>query len=212
MDENILSSPNISENESIVDILIKRKVKDLGFDVDDLLTGDKLALIIFLRVSGFGEKYTQMVWDNELKKSVEGEIDLTKLKHKKLSVNPDENGLFDFVLPQSKQKIKFKFLTTNDEKIINQKNINFQDRTNSKENFTPILRLEQSIQEIDGEKDKMKLSNAIKRMNIMDIRKLNKYIGEIEPGLDFKTTARTPGGASIECFLRITSSFFWPEF
>ena len=93
MDENILSSPNISENESIVDILIKRKVKDLGFDVDDLLTGDKLALIIFLRVSGFGEKYTQMVWDNELKKSVEGEIDLTKLKHKKLSVNPDENGL-----------------------------------------------------------------------------------------------------------------------
>jgi hypothetical protein len=211
MDENILSSPNISENESIVDILVKRKVKDLGFDIDELLTGDKLALIIFLRVSGFGEKYTQMVWDKDLNKAVEGEIDLTKLNHKKLSVTPDENGLFDFTLPKSQQKIKFKLLTTKDEKIVEQKNNSLQERTNSKENFTPILRLEQSIQSIDGETDKMKLSNTIKRMNIMDIRKLNKYIGDIEPGIDFKTVARTPGGASIDCFLRITSSFFWPE-
>ena len=47
MDENILSSPNISENESVIDILIKRKVKDLDFDIDDLLVGDKIAIIVF---------------------------------------------------------------------------------------------------------------------------------------------------------------------
>lgn len=211
MDENILSSPNISENESVIDILIKRKVKDLDFDIDDLLVGDKIAIIVFLRVSGFGELYNQMVWDEKLKKVVEGEIDLTKLKQKKLSVKPDENNLFDFELPSTKQKVKFKLLTTKDENIISEKNKNLQERTNTNENFTPVLRLEQTIQEIDGEKNKMKISNMIKRMNILDIRKLNKYISEIEPGLDFNTEARTQGGVSVNCFLRITSSFFWPK-
>ncbi len=211
MDENILSSPNISENESVIDILVKRKVKDLGFDVDELLTGDKLAIILFIRVTGFGEKYSQMIWDKKLEKLVEGEIDLSKLNHKKLSVSPDEDSLFDFICPQSNQKIKFKLLTTKDEKAIEQKNSNLQERSNSKENFTPILRLEQHIQSIDGETDKIKLSNTIRRMNIMDIRKFNKYVGEIEPGIDFKTNARTSGGESVECFLRISSSFFWPK-
>lgn len=211
MDENILSSPNISENESVIDILVKRKVKDLGFDVDDLLIGDKLAIVMFLRVSGFGEKYNQFVWDEKLKKAVEGEIDLSKLKQKKLTVSPDENGCFDYELPSSKQKIKFKLMTTKDESIVDLKNKNLQERTNSKENFTPILKLEQCIMSIDGEKDKLRLSNIIKRLKIMDIRNLNKYISEIEPGLDFNTEARTQGGVSVKCFLRITSSFFWPE-
>jgi len=211
MDENILSSPNISENESVIDILIKRKVKDLGFDVDDLLIGDKIAIIMFLRVSGFGDKYEQYVWDKKLNKMVEGEIDLTKLKQKKLTVTPDENGCFDYELPISKHKIKFKLMTTKDETIVQQKNKSLQERTNSKENFTPILKLEQSIMSIDGEKDKLKLSNMIKRLKILDIRNLNKYMTEIEPGIDFQTEARTQGGASVDCFLRISSSFFWPE-
>ncbi len=41
MDETILTSPNISSGSKIIDILLKRKVKDLGFEVEDLLTGDR---------------------------------------------------------------------------------------------------------------------------------------------------------------------------
>ena len=65
--------------------------------------------------------------------------------------------------------------------------------------------------DIDGERDKIKISNLLKALPIMDIRKLNKYISEIEPGVDFKTSARTLGGESVTTFLRINKNLFWPD-
>ena len=211
LDENILSSPNISNSGSILDILISRKVKDLGFEYDKMLAGDRMALLIYLRVTGFGEKYTQLVYDENIKKMVKGEIDLTKLEQKKLTVKPDDKGLFDFTLPTSAHKIKFKLLTALDEKIIEERNDHLRERSGEDYSFVPQLRLEQTVHSIDGETDKIKVSNILKRLNIMDIRKFNKYVTEIEPGINFKTTARTPGGVSVPCFLRFGSNFFWPE-
>ena len=212
LDENILSSPNISNNSSsMLDILLERKIKDLGFDHSELLVGDRLALLIYLRVTGFGEKYVQLVIDPKTKNLVEGEVDLSKLKSKQLKVKPDNSGLFDFILPESGKNIKFKLLNAKDEEIIESKNKQMRERFNSEENFTPILRLEQTIQSIDGETDKIKLSNTIKRLKILDVRNFNKYATSIEPGIDFETEARIQGGESVSCFLRISSSFFWPE-
>ena len=39
---------------------------------------------------------------------VDGEIDLSALKQKKLSVKPDSEGLFHYELSESKKKIKIK--------------------------------------------------------------------------------------------------------
>jgi hypothetical protein len=95
-DENVLTSPNILAGGRLIDVLIERKVKDLGFDHKLLLEGDRMAIVLFLRVSAFGENYVQPVIHPITKKVIEGEIDLTKLEQKKLTVKPDENGFFDF--------------------------------------------------------------------------------------------------------------------
>ena len=73
------------------------------------------------------------------------------------------------------------------------------------------IRLERSIMEVDGEKDKIRISNILKSLPILDIRKLNKYMTEIEPGINFKTTARIQGGDSVTTFLRINKNLFWPD-
>ena len=211
LDENILSSPNIANNGNLLDLLIERKVKDLGFNHSELLIGDRLAILIFLRVTGFGEKYNQLVIDPKTKNLVEGEVDLTTLKTKQLKVKPDNNGLFDYTLPDSGKIIKFQLSSGKDETIVEQKNAQMKERFNSEENFSPILRLEQMIHSIDGETDKIKLSNIIKRLKILDVRNFNKYATSIEPGIDFETQARIQGGESVSCFLRISTSFFWPE-
>ena len=65
--------------------------------------------------------------------------------------------------------------------------------------------------EIDGERDKMKISQILKRIKILDVRKFNKYVSEIEPGIVTKTVARTQGGESVDCFLRIGRNFWYPE-
>ena len=211
MDENILSSPNISMNGSLLDILLERKVKEIDFDTLDLLVGDRLAILIYLRVTGFGEKYPQSVYDEKTEKMVEGIIDLSKLEQIKLTVTPDKNGLFDYELPGDKYKLKFKLLTGRDERVIEERNKVMQERANTDMSFIPTLRLEQAIQSIDGNTDRIKISNTINHLKIMDVRSFNKYISEIEPGISFKTTARIQGGGSVACFLRFTASFFWPD-
>ena len=197
-DENVLTSPNLLNSGKVLDVLIERKVKDLGFDVSELLSGDRMAILIYLRTTGLGNEYVQMVFDSD-KNLVEGVIDLTTIKSKTLEIRPDENGEFDFTLPKSEKNIKFRLLTNKDEdeiSIIDDK----QKEKNGNISINTSLRLERSIMEIGGERDKMKISH------------INKYVNDVEPGLDLKTKARTGGGESVDVFLRLGKNFWYPEF
>lgn len=211
MDETILTSPNISNGGKIIDILIKRKVKDLGFDPSDLLIGDRTALMIFLRVTAFGEDYTQLVFNSKSGEFEEGVINLSSLKQKKLTIRPDENGEFEFLLPKSNKKVTFSLLTGKDEEIIDIREKEDLKRNPDGVSNKLIFTLEQQIKSIDGERDKIKISNILKKIPIIDSRSLRKYIEEVTPGLDFKTIARTQGGESVDTFLRFNTTFFWPE-
>jgi hypothetical protein len=209
-DENVLTSPNLLNSGKVLDVLIERKVKDLGFDVSELLSGDRMAILIYLRTTGLGNEYVQMVFDSD-KNLVEGVIDLTTIKSKTLEIRPDENGEFDFTLPKSEKNIKFRLLTNKDENeisVIDDK----QKEKNGNISINTSLRLERSIMEIGGERDKMKISHILKTLSIIDIRKYNKYVNDVEPGLDLKTKARTGGGESVDVFLRLGKNFWYPEF
>ena len=115
-DENVLTSPNILASGRLIDVLIERKVKDLGFDHKLLLEGDRMAIVLFLRVSAFGENYVQPVIHPITKKVVEGEIDLTKLEPKHVTVDNNISTMiapnqFEVTLPSTKRKIVFQLLT-----------------------------------------------------------------------------------------------------
>ena len=73
------------------------------------------------------------------------------------------------------------------------------------------LRLEKCVTEIDGERDKIKISNILKKLPIMDSRTLRKYIEKNEPGINMETKGRTQGGGSVSCFLTLGANFFWPQ-
>lgn len=212
MDENILSSPNIINSGKLVDILLERKVKDLGFDTKDLLDGDRMAILIFLRSTGLGDKYTQAVIDPTNGKVVPGDIDLPSLKQKKLTIQPDEKGEFDYELPQSKNKLKFRLLTGRDEDEIDLQDKSLMERNGDEVSQKITLRLERQIMEINGVRDKMKISNFVKKLSLLDSRSLRKYITNIEPGIDFNTIAVTEKGDEVATFLRVGTNFFWPEF
>ena len=207
-DETILSSPNISNSGNMTDILINRKVKDLGFDPLDLLVCDRVAILLYLRSTAFGHEYKQLVVDKS-GEIIEGTIDLSSLKQKKLSINPDGDGLFDFVLPTINQVVKFRFLTGRDELEIDELDSNYIKKTNDNISNKLFFMLVKQIVSINGVTDKIKISNMLKNLTLKDSRLLRKYISEIEPGIDFETIARIPGGDSVTCFLRFNSSFFF---
>jgi hypothetical protein len=211
MDESVLSSPNISNGSKVIDILLKRKVKDLGFDVEELNVGDRTTLMIYLRITAFGEDYNQLVYDPNQGDFVEATIDLSKLEQKKLLIKPDENGEFEFTLPNSDKKVTFTLLTGKDEEIIDVRDIEQSKRDPDGISNKIMITLEQQIKSIDGERSKINISNTLKKLPILDTRALRKHIDEITPGIELKTTARTQGGGSLDTFLRFGSNFFYPE-
>ncbi len=207
-DENILGSPNLSNNGNTFNILLKRKIKDIAFDPLDLLEGDRMAILIFLRASGLGEIYQQPVIDPSSGKVVIGEIDLTKLGQKKLTVKPDENGEFDFQ-SESGKKYKFKLLTGRDYQYIEERDKSLMERMPEEERVSQeiTLTLERQIKEIDGERDPMKLSRIISILPPMESRQIRNYINSIEPGINLKCNATIPGGGSVSTFLRFGKNF-----
>tara|TARA_R100000908_G_C3744014_1_gene139829 strand:+ start:687 stop:1463 length:777 start_codon:yes stop_codon:yes gene_type:complete len=211
MDETILTSPNLSQNGKFLTVLLDRKVKDLGFPTEDLLEGDRLAILIWLRATGYGEMYNQQVFDSKSTDFVDAEINLNDLKQKKLTLTPDENGEFEFRLPNKGLLVKFKFTTGKDEESIDTIDEDRQKRYGSEVSERVMIKLEQQVTEIEGERDPLKISNILKRLPILDARHLRKFISENEPGMNLSVKASIPGGESVDTFLRFTRDFFWPE-
>lgn len=121
-DENFITSPNLYRDGLITDCLLHRKIIDKSFDVDNLCAGDADAVTFFLRVSSYGADFPATFTDPDTNKTFSTVIDLSRIKVKPFDLIGDENGYFDFELPVSKDKIKFKFLTKKDERKLEKLN------------------------------------------------------------------------------------------
>jgi len=209
-DENILTSPNLLESGDFLEILLNRKVLEPELRYKDLLPGDRDAIMIWLRATGYGEMYPVTILD-ENNKPFDTEVDLTKLKVIQLPVEPDADGLFSFTLPLSKSTVKFKLLTVGEIDEL-EKLAQFLKEENNLINTEATLLLEAQIIDIDGIREKSYISDFIENMRIMDSKKLKAYMADINCGIDMNIKFGTPGGESVTRFLPFTLKFFWPEF
>lgn len=110
-DENIIASPNLYRDGTFIDYLLKAKILNPYIDPDNLLPGDRDAIILWLRRTGYGDEFPASVTDNETGKVFETVIDLSKINYKEFTLMGDENGWFSYTLPVSKDEIKFTYLT-----------------------------------------------------------------------------------------------------
>lgn len=116
-DENLILSPNLYVNGTFLDHILKNKIMD-PIDPDSLVQGDRDAIIIWLRAGAYGPLYPVKMVDEATGKQYETNVDLSELKFKKFNLKGDENGYFDFVLPNSGDIVKFRFLTAGDAKTL----------------------------------------------------------------------------------------------
>ena len=112
-EEDILTNQNYINNGTVIDKLIKSLIVT-PINYNELLIGDKNAILVAARILGYGSDY-EFSYSGE-----DYTIDLTKIEDKELSKNVTNVGKneFDFTLPASKIKITFKLLTHGDEKSI----------------------------------------------------------------------------------------------
>lgn len=115
-DENLITSPSLYKDGLVIDFLLKNKVMNSEIDVDELCSGDVDAIILFLRATSYGTDFPISAYDAKTKQNIESVVDLSTLKYKEFTLKADEDGLFDFECPLTKDKLKFRFLTRKDEK------------------------------------------------------------------------------------------------
>ena len=116
-EEDILTSANLIKQGVVVEKLLESLIIDKSIKVDDLLIGDKNAVLIASRILAYGKEYEVEVDGRKI------EVDLTTLKDIPLDESIITNGAneFEFDLPATKRKLTFKLLTSGDEKTIDDK-------------------------------------------------------------------------------------------
>ncbi len=117
-DENFITSPNLYKDGLVIDYLLKHKIMNKNIDIEELVSGDVDAITLFLRITSYGPEYPIVARDPETGQEIEAVIDLSKIKIKDFNLKSDENGWFDFELPVSKDKVKFRFLTRKDRRVL----------------------------------------------------------------------------------------------
>lgn len=177
-DENLITSPNLYESGSIINILLKKKILNKDIDVDSLVSGDVDAIMVFLRGTSYGNNFPITATDPKSGKKIDTDVDLSKLKYRQFTLKGDENGYFDFTLPRTKNRLKFKFLTKKDEKLLQKLNKNENGNIISFDVSDAIQKIKNALQS-----DK-NMSDANRNMVIDANNKLKKWLDSMCGGKD----------------------------
>lgn len=110
-DENMIIAPNLYRDKLIIDAILQQKVMSDEVPVADMLEGDRDAIILYLRASGYGNEYPITATDDRTGEEFDAMVDLSTIKFKPFNLKGDANGYFDFELPVSHDVVKFRFLT-----------------------------------------------------------------------------------------------------
>ena len=209
-EEDILTSSNLIRKGLHLDKLLESIVVEPGVNVNDLLVGDKNAILVTSRMLAFGPDYPIIVKDNATRKDEEVNVDLSQIQIKEIDESLlNRQNEYDFILPVSKTPIKFKLLTHGDELMIN-KDVEATEKI-MKQGNEITARYRKIIVEVSGNRDLGHISNFVTNQLLAgDSRGLRKYMKTITPDLNL-TFEHTHSDGEMEA-LRIPFGvdFFYP--
>ena len=212
-EEDILMSRAYIKNGTVITKLIESCLIDKSIDVESLISGDRNALMVALRITGYGADYHVEVQCPECLSKTKAVFDLSQLPIKPLEVEPVTIGenKFEVVLPVTKKTVTVKFLDANDEKemlIISER----KKKSGIKANSLITDRLQRAIISVDNITDKNKISFFVKNMPVRDSLALRRFLEKQEPGVKMSEhIVCDVCYEESEVEIPVTSSFFWPE-
>lgn len=214
-EEDILTSEALINKGIVVTRLIQACLVDKTIDVDKMLSADKNALMIAIRITGYGADYKTTVTCSGCSEKVDSEFDLSKLPIKRLPIDPIEPGKNEFLfhLPVTKKQVTFKFTTGEDESEISKISEKMK-KSGSEIGNSVTTKLKYHIKSIEGiGANPAKIDYFVRRMPAKDSRALRNYIENNEPGIEMVSEFTCPRcGQTSEVNLPFGASFFWPDF
>jgi hypothetical protein len=216
-EEDILTSANLIRQGVVLDKLFQSMIIS-PIQYNDLVIGDKNAIMVAARILGYGKDYEVTVTCPSCSRPETVNIDLTALHTKEVTVDGEAKMIapnrFELTLPQSKRIVIFQLLSHGlDTKI--DKQLEVLKKTARKDSVDTELttRLKHLIVSVDGIEDQSYINNFVdNELFAMDSRVLRGQIKDVAPDqpLVFNFECSACGHEEDDLSFPIESQFFWP--
>jgi len=203
-EEDILTNQNFIERGVVIDKLLQSLIVT-KFNYDDLLVGDKNAILIAARVLGYGKDYE---FNYQGQQEV---VDLSLLENKSFDESLFKSGKneFEFELPSTGNKITFKLLTHGEEQKI-QHEIKGLKKINKDASPDLSTRLKHMITSVNGANDPKSIRDFVDNHFLArDSRAFRKYVAEFQPDVDLKFYPDNGPDGGVD--IPIGVNFLWPD-
>jgi len=210
-EEDILTNNNFIRQGTVIDKLLQALIVT-PIEYNELLVGDKNAILVAARVLGYGKDYT-FKYVNQRNQEVETTVDLSLLEDKQMDESLFKRGIneFTFILPHSGNNITFKLLTHGDEQKIDAE-IKGLQKVNPNSSTDVTTRLKYIITSVEGKREAKDVREFVDNYLIAkDARALREYYSKISPDIDltFKPKDESYTGEGIT--IPVSINFFWPD-
>jgi len=206
-EEDILTSQNLIKKGVVIDRLIDSLILTNGVKSDDLILGDKNAVMVAARILAYGPEYVCDI-PNPDGGTVTQTFNLADCPFKKLPKDVTENK-FEVDLPISKKKITFKLLTGKDEGVITEE-LKSSKKIGSDVSPELTTRLRHTITSVDGDESQATINNFVINLLARDSMHLRKEIKSITPDIQLSQEIEI-GGETVKVDIPMTVGFFWPD-
>ena len=202
-EEDILTNQSYIKNGTVLDKLMKSLIVS-KINYDEILIGDKNAIMVAARVLGYGKEYT-FEYNGE-----SHTVDLSTLENKPLhlEIESRKTNEFEYTLPHSGNRVTFRLLTHKDEQDINRE-IEGLKKINKDSSSDLTTRLKYIITSVEGNRERKDIRDFVDNYLLAkDSRALREYIKEVQPDVDMSFFP-SEGGDRVN--IPVGISFFWPD-
>jgi len=209
--EDILTNANYMRQGIVIDKLLQSLIVT-PINYDDVLIGDKNAILVAARILGYGKDYS-FKYVNRLGQEIEATVDLSQLNDKNLDESLFTPGVneFSFSLPKSGNVITFKLLTHGDEKKI-EAEIKGLQKVNPNGSYDVTTRLKHMITSINGDRDIKSIRDFIDNALLApDARALREYYAKVQPDIDLTFMPEDENYTGEGIAIPVSLNFFWPD-
>jgi hypothetical protein len=216
-EEDILTSPNlVKKNVALDKVLQQLIVTDINYN--DLLLGDRNALIVAARVMAYGKEYNVELDCPKCGVKQQFIIDLTSFNDKDIDYSLlNRENKYEFILPFSKVKIGFKLLTINDDKHVEQelkglKKINENSKIKAQIDPEMSTRMKYLITSVNGNTEDKIVRNFVEVMLTRDTLEFRKHLAKMTPNLDMSYDFECADCEyESKSIMPMLPEFFWPK-
>ena len=203
-EEDILSNQSFIKKGTVLEKLLQSVIIDKDIKIDDLIVGDKNALLIATRILGYGKDYEITV------KGEDYTLDMSTLENKEFDESKFEAGKneFTFTTPATGNVLTYNLSTGKLEKQIERELAGLKkiNKENSPELTT---RLKHLITSVDGSEEKKDIRDFVdNRFLARDSRAFRDYVAKEQPDVNLSYVLDN----GEEVTIPIGLNFFWPDY